>query len=138
MNSLYAILVKNSPVDGRFGKLFTPVKLTDKGILLQNGLLEDIPDNDLPRFACLVCGQVKYSVFFPEMLGLDPVNTFRDIPDSLQETRQPVCGMLKPKSGMLQLHRWLDSDILDRLVNAQWIDEMGACCLQLLREVRNV
>lgn len=141
MNKLYGLLTAPvAPVadDAYYKKLHMPVQHTPKSWQLCTELLKNVPPPRVPMFACFLCYESLNTLFGEEILLRDTNNTYSRVvrePGASPEAGYLLLWDLTQSAGRLKyLHRWLDRDIVDRLVVPEWLDIMSAACLQILRE----
>lgn len=139
INKLYSLLIgaHYSP-DSRYAKRCSSVMHTERTQALQAYITSNVPGNRVPFFACVVCYEVLNSVFGADIRQLDPENTYnpmvRDPLATPTDTTLLLHDLTAPVSSFRASYKYLDADIKERLVTPAWIDCVGACCLQMLRE----
>jgi hypothetical protein len=139
MNQLYGLLTsKLESVEGWYSKLHTPVTHTPKSAALCALLTANVPDAKLPLFACVVCKLATQSMFKSDILALDGENTYETVvrdPSAPSGSADDTVGdMTCTAQAAKAMYKYLDKDILDRLVVPTWPEVASAVCLQLLRE----
>ena len=139
MNLLYSILIGTPHYSGWYDKAMTSFLPTDRMLAIRSILIQDVPEEKLPMFACVICDLVRLSTYGSEIIALDPNNTYQPTtrPSSAKHANPDYCfyQLVKPAAAFRSLCAYLDQDIDSRLNKESWIELMGAGCLQMLREV---
>ena len=143
-NILYGILLAGAQpaTSDMCYKKYTPVILTDRGREIVSKLVPgDVSRR--PLFACTVCAYATDTCFGRQILELDGNNTYnkpvRTAQCKIDVTSEEagsclMYGLTCRAASMTWLRPLLDADIVERLVDPQWIEMAAAACLQLLRE----
>lgn len=141
MNYLYGLLI--SPLgtlsdSEYYKKEYTYIPHTLKSRKIRDALVAFIPEARLPLFACFICHEILDTCFGPEICEFDKNNTYKEVTrdPSKSATDSNLClwDLTKSAKQLKSLYKWLDEDILDKLVVPEWLEIIGAVCLQMLRE----
>lgn len=144
VNILYSALVSGAnDIPDMWGKTRGQVVLTDKATRLIQAMVGGIPDAIRAQYACIVCHAVRNTLFGPDILALDPSNTYSDPAKALQADGDAYPTFTYSISEYMPTYNglWsavkplLDPDVRDRTYSGDLFDVLGAACLQLLMEI---
>ena len=141
MNKLFNILMQSMSIPSSFSwyaKRSETVVCTTRMEEMVSIIMSSVPQDRRALFAATVCYIVMRTRYAPEIIKLDPDNTYvAPIRPTTAEHSDPdycINDLILPIAAYRGLLNYLEQDLLDIVDNESWFDLIGAACLQLLRE----